>query len=87
MCSVKPLDKKLVAKAAETGLIVTAEDHNVNTGLGTFVAAAIAEAGKTTKLKKLGVTQYGGSGKPADLFKMQGVDAQSIAAAVLDLGK
>jgi transketolase len=30
-------------------------------------------------LRFLGVKQYGGSGKPADLYKQQGLDGKSIA--------
>lgn len=87
MCTVKPLDKELVLKAAKTGLIVTAEDHNVETGLGSLVASVLAESGETPKFKKLGVKKYGGSGAPSDLYSMQGLDAESIAAVVMELRK
>jgi len=36
---------KVLQEATETGVIVTYEDHNVNTGLGATVLQAIAEAG------------------------------------------
>jgi transketolase len=87
MCSVKPLDSELVSRAADTGLIVTAEDHNVHTGLGALVAGAILEAGKAPRFTKLGVTAYGQSGKPANLYKMQGLDAAGISRAVMELSK
>jgi len=87
MASVKPLDEDLVKVSAETGLVVTAEDHNVHTGMGSIVANALAESGKAPKFRKLGVTKYGGSGKPADLYKMQGLDGESIAASVIELSK
>jgi transketolase len=87
MCSIKPLDKELVIKAATTGLIVTAEDHNVNTGLGSLVACTLAESGLAPKFKKLGVSKYGTSGMPSDLYRTQGLDAEGIAATVLELSK
>lgn len=44
MFTWKPLDEKLVLKAAkETGAIVTAENHNVTCGLGSVVANCLAK--------------------------------------------
>lgn len=62
--------------------VVTVEDHNVKTGLGTALAAAMLEAGHAVKFTRLGVSQYGGSGKPADLYKILGLDGESIAKVV-----
>ena len=43
MHTVKPLDVEAVARAAEeTGAIVTVEEHNVSSGLGSVVAQALA---------------------------------------------
>ena len=45
MFTWKPLDAELVAQcAAETGAIVTAENHQTTSGLGRAVAAAVAES-------------------------------------------
>ena len=41
--SIKPLDIAAMVEAAKTGLIVTAEDHHIDTGLGSLVAAIMAE--------------------------------------------
>ncbi len=80
MGSLVPLDKDAVLQAADTGVVVTVEDHHVETGLGSMVATVVAEAGKGISFKRLGVTRYGGSGKPNDLYASQGLDAKSIAA-------
>jgi transketolase len=85
MASLLPLDKDAVLAAAKTGAIVTAEDHHVETGLGASVAAVLIDNGLAPKMKRLGVKQYGGSGKPSDLYKQQGLDAESIAKTVLEL--
>ena len=50
--------------------------------LGTAIGAAMFEAGHRTKLTKLGVSRYGASGKPSELYKMLGLDAGSIAAKI-----
>ena len=41
--------------------------------------------GIAAKMKRLGVRRYGSSGKPADLYKDQGLDAQSIANSAKEL--
>jgi transketolase C-terminal domain/subunit len=51
------------------------------------VAGAILESGKAPRFRKLGVTAYGQSGKPAELYKMQGLDASGISRTVMELAK
>ncbi|WP_417912491.1 transketolase [Candidatus Electronema sp. TJ] len=85
MASLLPLDKDAVLAAAKRGPIVTVEDHHVETGLGASVASVLIDNGLAPKMKRLGVKQYGGSGKPSDLYKQQGLDAESIAKTVLEL--
>ena len=48
------LDKEAVACAAKTGRVIVAHDHNKVSGFGTYVGAAIAEAGIATKFEILG---------------------------------
>ncbi|NLF39533.1 transketolase [bacterium] len=78
---LKP-DVDAIRLAAATGRIVTVEDHVVTSGLGSIVAEVIAELGVTCKLTKLGVTHYGSSGKPDELYAEYGLDAAGIAQAV-----
>jgi len=55
MHTLKPLDNEVVQKASEeTGLIFTAEEHNVIGGLGSAVAEVLAELGSCTKLVRIG---------------------------------
>lgn len=65
--------------------IVIIEDHNVKTGLGTAISDAMVCSGNVTSLTKLGVRKFGSSGKPADLYKMLGMDAESIVKKIKDL--
>jgi transketolase len=80
--SVKPVDAATIVKAAEeTGAIVTVEDHWAEGGIGEVVATVLADAGVSTKLKRLAVSERPGSGPPADLLAAAGIDAKSIVAA------
>ncbi len=85
MASLLPLDNDILIEAAGKGPVITVEDHHVDTGLGVSAAAVFMDAGVTTKMKRLGVHQYGGSGKPAELYAQQGLDAVSIAKSVKDM--
>ena len=81
------LDKEVLEEAAQTGAIVTYEDHNVNTGLGSAVANFLAENSLNLRFKKMGARAYAGSGDPAELFKMQGLDVDSLVGNVIKLIK
>jgi transketolase len=84
--SVKPVDAQtLVRAAAETGAIVTAEDHWAEGGLGDAVLGALADAGERFRLRKLAVTTMPGSGTPAELLREAGIDADAIATAAREL--
>jgi transketolase len=83
--SVKPLDTTAIVKAAaETGVVVTAEEHQVG-GFGNQVAAAIGKSarvyGKPTIIGMVGVQdRFGESGAPWELVKEFEVSAEHIAA-------
>jgi transketolase len=84
--SVKPVDTQTLARAAsETGAIVTAEDHWPEGGLGEAVLSALAEAGESCPVRKLGVEIMPGSGKPEELLREAGIDAGAIATAAREL--
>ncbi len=85
MASLLPLDSDAVIEAAGIGPIVTVEDHHVETGLGASVSVVLLGKGIAPKMKRLGVKHYGGSGKPAELYKQQGLDGKSIARTVQEL--
>ena len=43
MHTIKPIDREIIIKSAqETGAIVTAEEHQINGGLGSAVAEVLA---------------------------------------------
>jgi transketolase len=81
--SIKPLDTAGLLAAAEAtgGLLVTAEDHWPEGGLGEAVAGAFADAEERPRIVRLAVTDMPRSGKPAELLHAYGIDADAIAAA------
>ena len=81
MASLIPLDEESLVEAAGIGPILTVEDHHVNSGLGASAAMVLIDRGIQAKLKRLGVSHYGSSGKPAELYASQGLDAVSISEA------
>ncbi len=88
--TVKPLDVNAInAAARETGLIITAEEHQVG-GFGNIIAGAIlssqACSGKSLKFGEIGVKdRFGESGAPWELIKMFGCSAEHIADMVRSL--
>ncbi len=86
--TIKPLDEELVVKLAkETGVVITAEDHNIIGGLGTAVADTLA--GKFAfKFEKIGLKDsYAESGTPQELYKKYGLSSENIAENVRRLLK
>ena len=78
--SLKPIDTATLHKAAaETGAILTVEDHSVCGGIGEAVAAAV---NGRAPVEMLGVKDFPRSGTPAELMKAHGIDADAIVAAV-----
>ena len=82
MATIKPIDTALLARcAAETGAIVTAEDHNIHGGLGGAVAEALA-ATHPCPIEFVGVKDtFGASGEPEELAHHFGISAPFIADA------
>ncbi len=78
--TIKPIDRDMIAKAAaETGALVTAEEHNVIGGLGSAVAEVLCET-HPAPLLRVGIQdKFGKSGKPAALLEEYGLTAANIA--------
>jgi transketolase len=84
--TVKPLDVAAVVAAAEkTGLVVTAEEHNIIGGLGGAVAEALGEH-RPTPLKRVGVADvWSESAANDDLLQKYGLTAGHIVQAARSL--
>jgi transketolase len=85
--TIKPIDAEtLRAAAAQTGLLVTIEDHWIEGGLGDAVLAALADGGDLSgRVVKVAVTQMPGSGTPEELRDWAGISASAIADRVRSL--
>jgi transketolase len=80
--TVKPLDHELITRCArETGAIVTAEEHQVNGGLGGAVAEVVVRTHPVPVEMVAVMDRFGQSGKPAELMDAFGLRAKDIVAA------
>ena len=79
ICTIKPIDRDLLlASAAKTGAVVTAEEHNIIGGLGSAVAEVLCE-GLPVPMRRVGVEdQFGRSGKVPALLEYYGLTAENI---------
>lgn len=86
VATIKPLDEEVVlASAAKTRHVVTAEEAQINGGLGGAVAELLAEK-LPTSMARVGMhDRFGESGEPEELLKHFGLDAESIAKAAQKL--
>lgn len=83
MATIKPIDREAIVRAAsETGLIVTAEEHNIIGGLGGAVAEVVCETVPVPVIR-IGVNdEFGKSGKAVELLKVYGLCAENVVATV-----
>ncbi len=77
--SPKQFDSVLAESVRKTGKVLTVEDHNVKSGIGSGVALFLAQEGiAIQKFQTLGVEKYALSGKPLELYGEAGIDAAGI---------
>jgi transketolase len=83
MSTLKPVDEAAILKAAaETGAVVTAEEHLEHGGLGSTVARILAQKNPVPVEFVAIRDTYASSGKPAELLERFGLTARDIAVAV-----
>jgi transketolase len=81
--TIKPLDEEIILKSAsKTGCIVTAEEHQINGGLGESVAGLCARKNPIPIEMVAVMDTFGESGKPPELMKKYGLDSSDVAKAV-----
>jgi transketolase len=86
MATVKPIDAEAIGRAAaETGAILTVEEHNVTGGLGSAVAEILVELPRLP-FRRHGVPDaFVMVGPPAALYDHYRLDAPGIAAVAREL--
>ncbi|MEM2944325.1 MAG: transketolase family protein [Methanomassiliicoccales archaeon] len=86
MSTIKPLDEETVLKwARKTGAIVTAEEHNVLSGLGSAVATCLCE-NYPVPMRRVGIPDtFGESGESEELMVKYGLTSSEIIKAAIDV--
>ncbi|TSA50839.1 transketolase family protein [archaeon] len=81
--TIKPLDADTISSSAKkTGLVVTAEEHQVSGGLGSAVCELLSE-NHPTRVVRVGVhDRFGQSGPANKLLAEYGLDAAGMVAAI-----
>lgn len=80
--TIKPLDEKAVLDSiAKTRCVVTAEEHQMNGGLGDSICQLLARVNPTPVEMVAVHDSFGESGKPEELMKKYGIDTENIVLA------
>ena len=84
--TIKPLDiKTILASVEKTGAVVTAEEAQVNGGLGGAIAELLGEELPTPMIRVGMRDRFGESGEPSELLEHFGLTATHIAMAAHQL--
>ena len=80
--TIKPIDRDIIAKAAaETGAIVTAEEHNIVGGFGAAVSEVVVQS-EPVPMEMIGIRDVWCSVGPTDeMFEKFGINEKYIADA------
>ncbi|MDP3742443.1 MAG: transketolase family protein [Candidatus Micrarchaeota archaeon] len=86
--TVKPIDIETITKAArKCGAVVTAEEHQINGGLGSAVSEVLVE-NYPVPMKRIGMKDvFGESGTPDELLKKYGMNSSEIVKACQEVVK
>ncbi|MBC8319364.1 MAG: transketolase family protein [Bacteroidetes bacterium] len=80
--TIKPLDTELILNSAsKTRCVVTAEEHQINGGLGDSIAQLLSRYLPTPIEFVAVMDEFGQSGKPEQLMKHYGLDTPDIVEA------
>lgn len=80
MATIKPIDRDIIIDSAKkTGVIVTAEEHNIIGGLGSAVAEVVCETVPVPVIRVGVEDKFGKSGPAVELLHIFGLDAKNIA--------
>ena len=85
MYSIKPVDKDTIIESAmQTDKLVSIEDHNIISGIGSIISNVLTEY-YPKKLYKLGVNdRFGKSGSIDKLYKMYNITKEDIMKIFLN---
>ncbi|MCI7403036.1 transketolase [Pyramidobacter sp.] len=81
------IDESALTEAFQTGTVLTVEDHNVVSGMGSLWLARAEELGLHSVARRLGVHRYGDSGPSEEVYAAMGLSADKIAESLEELKK
>jgi transketolase len=84
MSTINPLDEAAIIAAADTGAILTVEEHSVRGGLGGAVAEVVT-ANRPVAVHRMGFPGFLPTGSVEWLLEHFGLTAPGIADAARDL--
>ena len=86
MHTIKPLDEDAIIRAAaETGRIITVEEHSIHGGLGAAVAEVVVQH-KPVPMRIVGIPDEPAiAGKTAEVFEHYGISAKNLKKVALEL--
>ena len=79
------VDDAALRDCFKTGCVVTLEDHNVNSGMGSLWLSRAAELRLSARVCRLGVHRYGDSGPSSEVYDAMGLSPEKIAASLSSL--
>jgi transketolase len=85
--SIRPFDEEAVEQAAaRSRVVITVEEHSVNGGLGSRVAAFLMQAGIFRKLRIVGIPdEHTVTGSQVEIFKHYGISSLGLSQTALQL--
>ncbi|GHV75075.1 transketolase [Spirochaetia bacterium] len=85
--TLKPIDREaILSEAGKVKAVISAENHQINNGLGSAVAEILAEGGFRGKFARIGIRdEFGEVGSQDYLTKRFGLDAPVLAAKAKEL--
>jgi transketolase len=82
--TLKPLDEKAIIESVKkTGCVVTAEEHQMNGGLGESVSGTLMRHFPVPQEFVAVNDSFGESGKPHELMAKYGIDTPNVIEAAL----
>jgi transketolase len=78
----KEADPAALAAIRAAGVLISYEDHNRDTGLGSILARRLATGDLSVRFLRLGAHGYATSGATEDVLRSQGLDVEGLKTAV-----
>ena len=85
MPCVHEVDDDVMREVLRRPYVFTYEDHNVYTGIAPAITGYLLKKGYKGKFESFGVRKYGASGDTDDVYRIAGLDAESMTGVLFKL--